>query len=336
MSLPATTAKEKSQTLMAVLQARKEVFRELLPKYLTPEKLFRVAQLAMSKNPALLACSPASFVVAMMDSARCGLEPNGQDAALIPYGTECQFQPMWRGLVKQAVNAGAAKKIMARLVFANDKFRIWYDPEPHINHEPANDDEGEIIGAYAYAILPDDSLQIEFMNKRQLDHIKAKSRSRSGPWTTDPEEMYRKTPTKRLFKYLPVPDEVEYAVQVDNLMETGQARNDIPLLDKVPEDMNVPQTAKIKEQLKRGRKPTSPEPVDEEISSDTVHSTGDEQSTPTEGATESQGPDLGEVLTKLAENGWPLNKLEMRFGKPAKDWNETELSILADMATEYL
>jgi len=58
--------------------------------------------------------------------------------------------------------------------------------------------------------------------------------------------MYRKTPVKRLFKYLPVPDEVEYAVQVDNLAENGRSRDDIPCLTS-PEDLNVPQTDKIKE-----------------------------------------------------------------------------------------
>lgn len=171
-----TTAKQKSENLLMVLQARKDVFRDLLPKYLTPEKLFRVAQLAMSKNPALLACSPASFVVAMMDSARSGLEPNGKDGALVPYGTECQFQPMYQGLIKQAVQGGAAKKINARNVYANDKFKLKYDPEPHIEHEPAYDDEGDIVGAYAYAVLPDGTMHVEYMNKRQLDHIKAKSR----------------------------------------------------------------------------------------------------------------------------------------------------------------
>ena len=259
MSNLPTTAKEKSQTLMSVLQARKDVFRDLLPKYLTPEKLFRVAQLAMSKNPALLGCSPASFVVAMMDSARCGLEPNGKDAALVPYGQDCQFQPMFQGLIKQAVQGGAAKKINARIVYANDKFKLRYDPEPHIDHEPAYDDEGEVVGAYAYAVLPDGTLHVEYMNKRQLDHIKAKSKSRSGPWSTDPEEMYRKTPVKRLFKYLPVPDEVEYAVQVDNLAENGRSRDDIPLLDKMPDDMKVSQTEAVKEKLKRGRPAKPPE-----------------------------------------------------------------------------
>jgi recombination protein RecT len=327
MSNLPTTAKEKSKTLMMVLEARKDIFRDLLPKYLTPEKMFRVAQLATSKNPALLACTPASFVVAMMDAARCGLEPNGKDAALVPYGQECQFQPMFQGMIKQAVQGGAAKKINARIVYANDKFKLKYDPEPHIDHEPAYDDEGEVVGAYAYAVLPDGTLHVEYMNKRQLDHIKAKSKSRSGPWSTDPEEMYRKTPVKRLFKYLPVPDEVEYAVQVDNLAENGRSRDDIPLLDKVPEDFQVAQTEKIKEKLKRGKKEAEASPETPESAEAT-----EGQGTPEVGPGEpSEGPDLGETLTRLEAKGWPLKKLEVRFGKEAKEWGAKELSALVDL-----
>ncbi len=261
MDLPAVANKEKVKNLMDLLEARKGSFQDLLPKYLTPERLFRVAQLAISKNPLLLQCTPASFVVAMMDTARAGLEPNGKDAALIPYGKECQFQPMYQGLIKQAVNGGAAKKIGARIVHANDRFKLWYDPEPHLEHEPALENEGDVIAAYAYAILPDGSTHIEYMNKRQLDHIKGKSKARTGPWQTDEEEMYRKTPVKRLFKYLPVPEEVEYAVAIDNQIESGKRREEIPLLEPAPPDLQqIPQTQteKIREKLKPGPKPKAP------------------------------------------------------------------------------
>jgi len=248
----ALTPKQKAQSLMSMIEARKDKFKDLLPKYLTPEKLFRVAEMAFSKQPLLLQCTPASFVVAMMDAARSGLEPDGKQAALVPYGTQCQFQPMYQGLVKQAVREGAVKKIEARVVHANDNFRIRFDPEPHLEHEPALHDEGDIIGAYAYAILPDGSLQIEWMNKRQLDHIKAKAKSRSGPWQTDEEEMYRKTPVKRLFKFLPIPESLEYAVQVDNAVESGRPRIDVPLLEAVPVEQTT-KTEALAEKLTTGR-----------------------------------------------------------------------------------
>lgn len=245
-------SKFKVNEMMSLINSRAEAFKELLPKYLPPERLFRVAQLAISKNPAILACTPGSFVIAMMDCARAGLEPDGKQAALVPYGNTCQFQPMYQGLIKQAVSRGVVKKVEARLVYANDVFRIWYDPEPHLLHEPATTDEGELIGAYAYAILPDGSPQIEWMNRRKLDHIRAKSKG-SSAWKTDEEEMHRKTPIKRLFKFLSLPEEIEYAIAADDLVETGGSREDIPLLDiSEQEPPATTRTEQIKETLKRG------------------------------------------------------------------------------------
>jgi len=141
------------------------------------------------------------------------------------------------------------------------------------------------VGAYAYAVLPDGMLHVEYMNKRQLDHIKAKSRARSGPWQTDLEEMYRKTPVKRLFKYLPIPDALEYAVQVDNLTETGRPRDDIPLLEKSPEALNTPQTDKLKEKIKRGRPPKAPEAPENGTDLAPGPTTGKEKEQAVEGST---------------------------------------------------
>lgn len=248
----ALTPKAKAQSLMAVIEARKDQFKDLLPKYLTPEKLFRVAQMAISKQPLILNCTPASFLVAMMDAAKSGLEPDGRQAALVPYGNQVQFQPMYQGMIKQAVREGAAKKIEARVVHAHDRFRIWYDPEPHVEHEPCLEDEGDIIGAYAYAILPDGNLQVEWMNRRQLDHIKAKAKSRSGPWQTDEEEMFRKSPVKRLFKYLPIPETLEYAVSVDNAAETSRNRVEVPLLESIPVEKES-KTEELAHKLSGGR-----------------------------------------------------------------------------------
>ena len=256
-----STPKEKAKNMLAVIEARKGAIQALLPKYLTPERLFRIAQLAFSKQPLLLDCTPASFVVAMMDAAKAGLEPDGKHAALVPYKGQVQFQPMYQGLVRQAVSLGVARKIEARLVYQNDRFRLWYDPEPHLEHEPALENEGEVIGAYAYAVLPDGSLKIEWMNLRQLEGIRKRAAAKSGPWQTDREEMYRKTPVKRLFKYLPLPESLDYAVQVDNMVESGARREEVPLLEPVPAEPEA-KTKGLEERL--DKKKSKPEPASED------------------------------------------------------------------------
>ena len=54
-----------------------------------------------------------------------------------------------------------------------------------------------------------------------------------------------------------------------------------------------------------------------------------------------QGPDPGEeapnmvnLVEQLAKKGWPVAKLQIKFGKPMADWGETELSMLADLSAE--
>jgi hypothetical protein len=81
-------------------------------------------------------------------------------------------------------------------------------------------------------------------------------------------------------------------------------------------------------------KPASPDLAGEEIVAPPSQDTHPEEKTPPEATTESQGPDLGDILTQLGNNGWPLNKLEIRFGKKAKEWGHDELSALADMAAD--
>jgi hypothetical protein len=47
------------------------------------------------------------------------------------------------------------------------------------------------------------------------------------------------------------------------------------------------------------------------------------------------GPDLNELLDKLAGQGWPVAKLEVRLGKKAVEWGLAELSKLADLSNEF-
>ena len=50
-----------------------------------------------------------------------------------------------------------------------------------------------------------------------------------------------------------------------------------------------------------------------------------------EGQDSDSAPDLGECLAKLEDKGWPLKRLEVKFGKPATEWGSQELSQVADM-----
>jgi len=87
--------------------------------------------------------------------------------------------------------------------------------------------------------------------------------------------------------------------------------------------------------------PPPPGPVGDGITDDTeairaMHlkappAPGESEVAPGE-APEGQGPTVSELLGKLDPEKWPVNKLEIQFGKKQADWGPEELSKLADMA----
>jgi recombination protein RecT len=79
---------------------------------------------ALSVQPKLMQCKPASVLKSMMESARYGLEPNSplSEAALIPYGQDCTFLIEYRGMMKLAWNTGLIKSLDYDKVCEGDEF----------------------------------------------------------------------------------------------------------------------------------------------------------------------------------------------------------------------
>jgi recombination protein RecT len=121
--------------------------------------------------------------------------------------------------------------IEARIVHAKDKFTVRYGLEPELTHIPwmptpdekvTKEGPGAVLCAYACAKFKDGGYQFEVMSLRELDGIRSRSKaSGSGPWVTDTEEMYRKTVTRRLCKWLPASIELARAIELDNNHEEG-------------------------------------------------------------------------------------------------------------------
>jgi hypothetical protein len=69
--------------------------------------------------------------------------------------------------------------------------------------------------------------------------------------------MYRKTPVKRLFKYLPIPERLEYAVAIDNQIESGKTGYETPLVDLPPAELVEAKPTATEKLLEKTRKPRS-------------------------------------------------------------------------------
>ena len=204
------------------------------PQHFRPEKMIQVVGIIAHRTPKLQECDKNTIMVAVMQSASLGLDLNPAlpEGYLIPRynkdlygknkgGMECTFMPGYQGLAKLARNAGNLRYIQAKIVHAKDSFRTWNDPESKLEHSEYRDGEpGPMTWVYAVAKLQTGEVIFECMSRREIDNIKNRSESvKKGdfsPWTTDYEEMAKKTAIKRLCKVLPRSAELAQALDIDN------------------------------------------------------------------------------------------------------------------------
>lgn len=272
-NLPA--AKEKLRKFGELFTTKKDIFAQVLPQHMRPERLIKVALMAMNRQPLLLQCTQASLFQALLAAASLGLEPDGVlgSAYLVPYRNnktgqyEAQLIPGYRGLIDLARRSGQIESIEAHVIREGDKFECGFGLYPTLTHTPVFPgtaeylDNKHIIGAYAVAKLKDGASQFEVMSRAEIDAIRNRSKAKdSGPWATDYPEMARKTVVRRLVKYLPMSIELSTALEIDNRTEDGTGVIDLIDVDlgTVPEALPEPEqtrTEQVKEHLagKRGR-----------------------------------------------------------------------------------
>lgn len=212
------------KTMQQYIKSMEGEIAKALPSVITPERFTRIVLSAISVNPKLGSCTPASFLGAMMTSAQLGLEVNtplGQ-AYVLPYnnkGTlEAQFQLGYKGLIDLAYRSGEVEVIQAHVVYANDEFECEYGLEPKLTHKPADSNRGEPVKVYAVFKTKSGGYGFEVMSMEDVrKHAEKYSKaygSSFSPWKTNFEEMAKKTVLKRVLKYAPLKsDFVKAAVQ---------------------------------------------------------------------------------------------------------------------------
>jgi len=208
------------------LEDNKAGIFKMLPSNLDKERYLGSAILAVYRSPKLAECTAASIYSSIVNAAELKLDftPAKRHAYLVPYYNnnkkcyEAQFMPGYGGLIDLALRTGKVSNIEAHLVHEKDTFVIEYGTQPRLIHTPyIDDDPGKVRGAYAIAFFPDGRFQFDYMRFDELEAIRKRSKaSESGPWVTDTKEMYRKTPVRRLFKYLPSSPELDKAIEYDH------------------------------------------------------------------------------------------------------------------------
>lgn len=201
-----------------------------LPSVMTPERFTRIALSALSTNDKLANCTPKSFLGAMMTSAQLGMEVNtplGQ-CYLIPYRNngvmEVQFQLGYKGLIDLAYRSGEVVTIQAQTVYENDEFEYEYGLEPKLRHVPAKSDRGDPVYYYAVFRTKSGGYAFEVMSiddvKAHRDAFSKAAKAGFSPWSTNFDEMAKKTVLKKVLKYAPMRTDFAKAVSTDETIKT--------------------------------------------------------------------------------------------------------------------
>lgn len=213
-------------------------FGRALGKLIPTEKFVRIALTSMQRNPKLLECTQTSVLGALMESAQMGLEPDGRHAALVPYGRECKFVPMYQGLVQLAYRSGLVSSVRSQVVRGKDTFELVEGTETRLHHKRfwPTQQAGKLIAAYAIVALRGGELPVvSVLDRDQILAIKEKSpaaRRDDSAWSDPTFEpwMWRKTAIKQALKESPQSYELSRALEVDDQYEAGK-RQDLPTVE---------------------------------------------------------------------------------------------------------
>lgn len=225
---PAKNGEKK--TITDLIKIMEPEIKKALPSVLTPERFTRMVLSALSTNPKLGACTPKSFLGAMMTAAQLGVEPNtplGQ-AYLIPYrnhGTdEVQFQLGYKGMLDLAYRSGDVSTVQAHTVCENDRFEYALGLDPKLEHVPARTNRGNPIYYYAVIRMKDGGFCFSVMSKEEVEaHAKKYSQAYSSsysPWKTNFDEMAKKTVLKKALKYAPMKTDFVRGMTQDMTVKT--------------------------------------------------------------------------------------------------------------------
>lgn len=217
--------KDKVAKLKKVLESGKDQLSLAMQKHMNPDRMCRFMLTAALKTPKLFDCSLESIGLALLTASQWGIEPDGRQGYLIPYGRTCQFIPSYIGLSTMAQRHPDVLAIHAEVVKENDEFRYQLGLRPDLFHVPAASDRGEVVYAWAVAHMRDAPALIDVMPREELDKRRAVSKSHD-IWNQWPEEMYRKTVIRHISKLLPVGGEFADALEHENQIDaTGRGIN---------------------------------------------------------------------------------------------------------------
>lgn len=213
----------KSNQMAVFIEQYMPSIKRSIVKHITPERMVQMVTNLMSKNPKLKECTPQSLVSAVMQASELGFKPVQAlgECYFVPYGKEIQFQIGYKGYISLARRSGEIKTLHAYCVFPGDEFEYELGLHPVLHHKPAfqDNDPQSMTHVYAVAHYKDGGYNFVVLNKSQVERLRVRNYSQknriNGAWASDYDKMAMAKAIKQLAKFMPLSDEMQKAVQVD-------------------------------------------------------------------------------------------------------------------------
>ena len=142
----------------------------VLPKGYNVANALKSAYLILASS-GLLNTDPIALAQTLLDMVIQGLSPAKRQCYFIKYENKVQMMRSYFGDRSACINAGVAEEIQANIIYEGDTVDVSYvNDRLTVNHKTSWDNFGKpIIGAYAWAILPDGTKIYDIMT---MDRIK--------------------------------------------------------------------------------------------------------------------------------------------------------------------
>jgi len=252
------TKADKVENLRQTLEKQHRRIAALVPRHLTPDRLFAIASTAISRTPLLLECTTVSILRAVAMGAQLGLDVSGVGGMgyLVPFKNrrgqyEATFIAGYQGLIDLARRSGNVVSVRAKEVYEKDETVYEEGMVPVLRHKPyVGPEPGALSAVYAVAHFLNGFAQCEVLFAWQVEKVRQHSRAGDkGPWNTDTAMMWRKTAVRRLCKYLPQNPDLARAEAAEDRMEAGEPTEPLPGEEPVWDAEAGSTTEAVKERL---------------------------------------------------------------------------------------
>lgn len=201
------TAADKIDKLMTDITAAAE---EITPPPHQAGRLLRLARMYLAEHPELLGCNQRTLLAAILRGCQLGLEIGGpsHQASLAPYKSRergaaptCELLVEYRGKMELSHRSGILEGFIAEAVYEGDYFEATLGTDPKLEHNPALNNRGGLVAAYAVAQFTTGGRLFVVIDQETAARAMADSPGSgksSSLWRKRPAAMWTKTALLRL------------------------------------------------------------------------------------------------------------------------------------------